>query len=184
MCIRDSVCRPRDLGGLGIYNLVILGWALQIRWLWLKKTQPNRLWPVMQVKIHPNVVAMFAASVVSIVGDDNTTVFWTDRWLQGNSVDNLAPALISHVPKQIQSRRTVKEALTSQRGIDDIRGILPSRAFLEFILIWDLVQNVQLLNGMEDQHIWSLTASGVCSSRSAYAQFFLGTVSFGPTPRI
>ena len=27
----DCVCRPRDLGGLGIHNLEMLGWALQIR---------------------------------------------------------------------------------------------------------------------------------------------------------
>lgn len=40
------VCRPLCLGGLGIHNLEILGWALSLRWLWLKKTQPDksRIW--------------------------------------------------------------------------------------------------------------------------------------------
>lgn len=30
----DKVQRPLDLGGLGILNLQIMGWALQARWLW------------------------------------------------------------------------------------------------------------------------------------------------------
>jgi hypothetical protein len=36
------VCRHLSLGGLGIHNLEILGWALNLRWLWLRKTQPER----------------------------------------------------------------------------------------------------------------------------------------------
>jgi hypothetical protein len=39
-----SVCRPLSLGGLGIHNLEVLGWALNLSWLWLKKTQPDRPW--------------------------------------------------------------------------------------------------------------------------------------------
>ena len=34
----EKVMRPLDLGGLGIHNLEIMGWALQMRWLWLEKT--------------------------------------------------------------------------------------------------------------------------------------------------
>jgi len=40
----DRVKRPFELGGLGIPDLEILGWALRMRWLWLKKTQPDRPW--------------------------------------------------------------------------------------------------------------------------------------------
>jgi hypothetical protein len=36
------VCRPRELGGLGILNITELGWALKMRWAWLQKTEPNR----------------------------------------------------------------------------------------------------------------------------------------------
>jgi len=37
----DKVQRPLDLGGLGILNLEFMSWALQIHWLWFKKTDPN-----------------------------------------------------------------------------------------------------------------------------------------------
>ena len=33
----DTCCRPTDLGGLGISNLRLTGYALQTRWLWLQK---------------------------------------------------------------------------------------------------------------------------------------------------
>ena len=35
--------RPLDLGGLGIHNLEIMSWALQMRWLWIEKTNPDAL---------------------------------------------------------------------------------------------------------------------------------------------
>ena len=35
----QRVCRPRELGGLGMHNLEVLGWSLNMRWLWLQKTQ-------------------------------------------------------------------------------------------------------------------------------------------------
>jgi hypothetical protein len=32
-----KVCRPLELGGIGISSLKELGWALRMRWLWLEK---------------------------------------------------------------------------------------------------------------------------------------------------
>jgi hypothetical protein len=77
------VCRPLNVGGLGIHDLEILGWALNVRWLWLRKTQAERPWTEFDIKVHPNAEALFQASVHSSVGDGATTLFWTDRWIQG-----------------------------------------------------------------------------------------------------
>lgn len=62
----QRVCRPRELGGLGIHNLEMLGWSLHMRWLWLKKTLPNRLWVGLDIQVSPLrscVAAMFDVSV-------------------------------------------------------------------------------------------------------------------------
>jgi hypothetical protein len=38
----ETVTKPISLGGLGIPNLQFKSWALQAKWLWLEKTDPNR----------------------------------------------------------------------------------------------------------------------------------------------
>jgi len=38
----EKIMRLIDLGGLGILNLEVMGWALQMLWLWFEKTNPDR----------------------------------------------------------------------------------------------------------------------------------------------
>jgi hypothetical protein len=56
-------------------NLEVLSWALQTRWLWLRKTQPDRPWTGMDIQVHPNVTALFSVSVISMVEMANQLVF-------------------------------------------------------------------------------------------------------------
>lgn len=155
-----------------------------MRWLWLKKTQPDRPWAKFDIQVHPNAAALFAISIVSTVGDGTRTLFWTDRWLQGESIQNLAPALVALVPRRVLHKRTVQEALDNQQWIEDIRGSLPGQAFYEYFLLWDIMQQVQLSPGVQDQHRWTPSSSGVYSSKSAYSRFFLGSTEFEPAKRI
>jgi hypothetical protein len=37
-----KVCRPLELGGLGISSLRDIAWALRMCWLWLAKTELDR----------------------------------------------------------------------------------------------------------------------------------------------
>lgn len=55
----DKVQRPLDLGGLGVPNLEPMGWALQVRWLWFRKTDTSRPWSALDIPAHPCVVALF-----------------------------------------------------------------------------------------------------------------------------
>ena len=100
----NQVCRPLELGGLAIHNLESLGWVLDMRWLWLKKTQHDRPWSGLDIQVHPNVAAMFAISVVTSVGNGESTLFWTDKWLHGGSVDQLAPDLSLLIPKRVSKK--------------------------------------------------------------------------------
>jgi hypothetical protein len=63
--------RSADLspGGLGIHNLEVMAWSLNLIWLWLKKTEPDRPWADFEIKAHRFVTALIAASVCSIVGN-------------------------------------------------------------------------------------------------------------------
>nr|AAM00982.1 Hypothetical protein with similarity to putative retroelement [Oryza sativa Japonica Group]ABB47219.2 retrotransposon protein, putative, LINE subclass [Oryza sativa Japonica Group] len=39
-----KVCAPKQLGGLGIHNLDLLGVALSTKWLWSLRTAPDKPW--------------------------------------------------------------------------------------------------------------------------------------------
>jgi hypothetical protein len=178
------VCRPIELGGLGIHNLEALGWSLCMRWLWFKKTQLDRPWTEFDIQVHPIAAAMFAASVVSIVGDGANTLFWQDRWIQGHSLSVLAPSLCRLVPSKFKRGRTVQEALVDGRWVRDIRGVLDAQVLSEYLQLWDVIETVNLAPGVSDQHLWTPSSSGQYSSRSAYRRFFIGSIAFEPAHRI
>ena len=167
----EKVMRPIDLGGLGIQNLEIMGWALQMRWLWIEKTRSDRPWAGLEVPLHPNSVAMFAISVVTTVGNGRNTLFWTDRWLHGCCLEDLAPNVLSCVPLKIQRTRTVFEAMQDHTWVRDIRSALGWHGLLEYLELWDNIAAFEL-NTTVDFHYWKSEASGIYSARSSYRNFF------------
>ncbi|KAL6626269.1 hypothetical protein ACP70R_029995 [Stipagrostis hirtigluma subsp. patula] len=179
----NKVQRPLDLGGLGIPNLEIMGWALQIRWLWLRKTDTNRPWIHLDIPAHPYVVALFSIATVSHVGNGNGTLFWKDKWIFDCSVGDLAPAVVAAVPPRIQKRRTVADALPDKNWTRDIQGGLSMIGLFEFFQLWDILLEMALIQE-EDRHIWRLESSGQYTARSAYRAFFYGAITFEPWRRI
>ena len=81
-----KVRRPPDLGGLGFLNLQLFGYALRMRWLWIKRTDENRPWSQLPDKHDSIVLSMFQASTSIELGDGSRSFFWTHRWLHGQSV--------------------------------------------------------------------------------------------------
>jgi hypothetical protein len=74
-----------------ISDLKYLGWALQIRWVWLQKTEPYRPWANFPFQVPGQVQAFFRLAVVSEVGNGANTLFWADKWLNGQLIADLAP---------------------------------------------------------------------------------------------
>ncbi|WVZ62593.1 hypothetical protein U9M48_012327 [Paspalum notatum var. saurae] len=176
----ERVQRPLEYGGLGIHNLEILGWSLRIRWLWAQKTDTTRPWSRLPIQVPRSAQAMFDMAVVSIVGNGQSTLFWSDRWLDGKTVAELAPSLFKAIPKRLINAHAVH----NQTWVSDIRGVLSVRVLSEYLLIWELVDNIVLQPEIPDQHKWKLSQTGSYSSRSAYAAFFEGLVKFGPWRRV
>jgi integrase len=71
----QTACRPTELGGLGISDLRLSGYALQARWLWLQKTDSARAWSELPIKTDPEVQAFFRASTYTALGDGASTLF-------------------------------------------------------------------------------------------------------------
>ncbi|XP_066316584.1 uncharacterized protein [Miscanthus floridulus] len=101
-----ACCRPTEMGGLGITDLKLAGYALQTRWLWLQKTDNNRAWSELPINTEPQVQVFFRASTFTVIDDGKTALFWEDRWFEGAAVTDIAPNL-AH-PNRIKSRQTVQ----------------------------------------------------------------------------
>lgn len=95
-------------GGLRVHGLERLGWAQRIHWLWLQKTDDSRPWVGLPVSVRRIAHALFDAAVVTTVGNGSSTKIWTDRWIQRETVVDLAPNHSHKVPGLIGSRNVVR----------------------------------------------------------------------------
>lgn len=117
----EKVALPINLGGLGISQSSYYWLGMQMRWLWLqKKTLFGRRWEGLDFPVHSQVRAMFAISVVTQVGSATNNLFRCDKWLHGCSLEELAPAVVTSVPRRIVSKRTVAQALANNIWVSDI----------------------------------------------------------------
>lgn len=174
----SSVCRPRHLGGLGLPNLVILGRTLRIRWQWLQRSWSTRPWGRLHNQTTQAEEIMFKASIVVRVGNGEKTLFWEDRWLDGRSIQGLAPSIANMVNLTIRKHRTVAQALLGHSWILDIEGRLEDVSILEFLRLWDTLQPIQLSQDEIDSVLWQWEPSGCYSAKSAYRAFFVGSIGF------
>jgi hypothetical protein len=74
----SRICRPRDLGGLGIVDLDRFGIVLHLKWLWLERVSPNKPWAGMPVPCSAAEKEIVAAATSVVLGDGCTTRFWFD----------------------------------------------------------------------------------------------------------
>lgn len=175
----SRVTRPLHLGGLGVPNLEIMV-ALRMRWLWLKKSEPEKPWAMWDMQFLEVVKAMFRISVMTIVSDGCSTLFWTDPWINGKSIQDLAPDLMPFIKRRGWHSRTVQDALTQDSWLQDVVGGLPVMLLGQFLSLWDMVTAVELVPGERDVHVWTPCPSGSFSSKSAYQRYFVGGIKFEP----
>jgi hypothetical protein len=119
----ETICRPRDLGGLGVSDLRRAGVALQVRWEWQARTEDRS-----SLRIDERaVVAVFQAATVFNLGIGESTFFWTDRWLNGSRIKDIALALFSVVSGR--KKATFAEAMHAEAWIRHITGPLTGQSW-------------------------------------------------------
>ena len=131
-----------ELGGLGIMDLNLFGYALRMRWLWFKKTDAARPWARLPDVTESVVIDMFNASVSVEIGNGQKALFWLDKWLQGKGIQDLAPCLFSSIGPRIRKGRTVAQGLANDAWVQDISGALTVQVILDFLMIWEATRNV------------------------------------------
>ncbi|GJN28944.1 hypothetical protein PR202_gb17122 [Eleusine coracana subsp. coracana] len=101
-----------------------------------------------------------------------------DNWLTGSSIANIAPHIFEQVPKQKRNMHTVSKALLDNQWTQDSRGGVVTVSILAGLLrLADILEEVQLTPGVQDEHSWRLAESDQYSSKSlAYNSFSIGAI--------
>lgn len=169
-----QVCTPRWAGGLGIPNLRWLNAALQARWLWLRRTDGQRPWAEFEINVTTEARALYQAAVHTTIGNGDKALFWEDRWLHGNRIQDVAPSIYGVVAPRTRASRTVRQALQDNTWATDVGPNLGLENIDEYMQLWDNVAVVDLHEAREDAIRWAWEANGSYSIRSAYAAQFIG----------
>ena len=102
-----------------------------MRWLWLQKTEPDKALGGCPNPSAPCGQSFLRVAIVSKVSNGKNTIFWTDRWLHGQSLDQLVPTLFGSVNNKTR-KKTVYEAITEMKWVQDIRGAITVPVLTEY----------------------------------------------------
>jgi hypothetical protein len=118
---------------------------MRLRWLWLKCTDPSRPWSCLPVKMESLVEILFAVLIVE-VGNGLHSFFWTDKWIDGRSIADIAPTLPNAVRPHVHRTKTVAQGLENNAWARDITGALTVQVIIDYVLIWDVIRQRNFLH--------------------------------------
>lgn len=153
------VCSPRNLGGLGLPDLRVQGFALRLRWEWQRRVSPDAPWAHLPATPERLVFAMFDASTSFTVGNGETARFWTDLWLPVGRLYLIAPLVFGAVPKRWR-RHTVREALLDNQWAWDAAAASTTTFMAQFLRLWSILEEIQLDPDTPDRVTWRWTTDG------------------------
>ncbi|KAM0914795.1 hypothetical protein ACQ4PT_011274 [Festuca glaucescens] len=70
-----DVCRPIEMGGLGVLDLKRMSWALRARWSWLQRVDPGKPWAMFPIKVNRHINALIHATTSVKLGDGTRIYF-------------------------------------------------------------------------------------------------------------
>jgi hypothetical protein len=152
----------------------------------LHKSDPGRTWANLPIQVPKRQRLSFHCFDFRSGewSPHSVDLFWTDKWILGQRVSDLAPRLFAIIPKRIANNITVSEALTNRKWISDIIGALSVGAIVDYLQLWDLLSEVVLQPEVEDNHIFSLARDGKYSAKTTIEGFFAGSTVFGYYPLV
>uniref|UniRef100_J3NC32 Reverse transcriptase domain-containing protein n=1 Tax=Oryza brachyantha TaxID=4533 RepID=J3NC32_ORYBR len=172
----DAVCMPKQLGGLGIKDINCFGKALRLKWAVLAKIQKDRPWATLSKYQHDRQLDnLFYAATNVQVGDGKDTEFWKSTWLPCGPIRQAFKALFSHASKPSM---TVHQGMHNRHWIRTIRGATSNRATVEYLQLWDHLEDIQLDANGDDSIFWGRESHGNFTASSTYEIFFLAKERF------
>lgn len=162
------VQRPKQLGGLGIADLVTFNRALCLRWQWLQWKDNDKPWSELQLYHTPTEIELFRTCTSISLDDGRRALFWHDRWLQGRSPLQIA---LDFYRLAWRKKENVATALTDGKWKRGLRLLSTTAETNQYVQLWDLLEEVQL-GEQSDDITWRFSHNGTYSSSSAYLTQF------------
>ncbi|XP_066334080.1 uncharacterized protein [Miscanthus floridulus] len=162
---------PQPNGGLGIKDLDSFSRALRLRWLCFPWDGGQKPWNGLQLPISEDDTAVFNAATVVTLGNGRKACFWTSRGLHCETLAACFPGLRRHSKRK---NRTVADAITNNRWIADVDHNLNQQLIMEYIRLWEELDNIVLIEEQEDTITWILTSDDKYTAKSAYSMQFEG----------
>lgn len=126
------VCRPKNMGGLGITNLEYFSRSLRLRWLWHDWTADGKPWQGSILPCDETDKQLFRASTIISLGNGGKAKFWHDKWIEGQSLKDLTPSLYQLATRK---NRTVVQELQDHRWLRPLRRMNSTTQVREFSLM-------------------------------------------------
>jgi hypothetical protein len=79
-----------------------------------------------------------------MLGNGHKLRFWMDAWLDGTTIQQFAPDLVTAVPKHQLKRRTVADALNNGSWIQDVQGPRTALVIVQYLDVRQRVEEVTL----------------------------------------
>lgn len=119
-------------------------------------------------------MALYCVATHVVVGNGRTALFWEERWLEGQRICEIAPAVYGRVSRRARRTQTVLAATSNHTWARDIGPDLTAGELEEFLRLWHKVSTVQLTEDSEDTVRWAWEQHGQFSAHSAYGARFMG----------
>ena len=134
--------------------------------------------------VDANARNIFNAAARVIIGNGNRTYFWLDKWINGKTVEDLAPGIYAIINPETKAKRTVAQALTQGACMEDIKKPITINLFMQILTIWEECNLVQLIPHEEDKWTWSWEAKGCFSTKSVYEAHYTTKIACALAPAI
>jgi hypothetical protein len=145
--------------------------------LWLHRAETHDSWATLPVSADVQTTTFFNASIQMIMGDGKSLLFWSDPWLQGQHLADLAPDLLAAVPAHRRKQRSVVAALHGDTWIRDITRALTIPLIMQYLDIKQHLQQVQTSPDTLDSFACRWTSTDKYSCSSSYKALFKDQVS-------
>lgn len=145
-----------------------------MRWLWLCLTKPDNPWAGLLLSTDNALYQFFIRSLEVYVGNGRSVLFWTEPWLDGLSIEDLAPHLAAAVSTRTKKKRTVAQALHHRAWLKDVTGALMIPVLIDYVQIRLRTDQVLLQPDVDDTFAWRWTGSRNFTVVSANQALFFG----------